>query len=196
MAGAAASFIGFGLPAFLFMMSLSALYECAHTLPKVISAFSGLQAIIVAIVANATLSFGRASVKNWKSLIIAAIVAIMFGLRVNPILVIVLAAFLGFLFFSRQPLPDPISASARKSSSLRFLFISLLSAAALGFGLIYLLNRRLFDLAALSRTNAPTMQVPRDVDLTEVVPPVVCLPLPGVSPASPGPRFPSSNFSP
>ena len=42
--GAAASFIGFGLPAFLFMMILSALYARTHTLPAVVSAFNGLQA--------------------------------------------------------------------------------------------------------------------------------------------------------
>jgi chromate transport protein ChrA len=59
VAGAAVSFIGFGLPAFLFMMILSSLYARTHTLPAVLSAFNGLQAIVVALVANATLSFGR-----------------------------------------------------------------------------------------------------------------------------------------
>lgn len=52
--GAGTSFIGFGLPAFLLMIALSALYASTHTLPAVVSAFGGLQAIIVAIVANAT----------------------------------------------------------------------------------------------------------------------------------------------
>ena len=45
VAGAAVSFIGFGLPAFLFIMILSALYARTHTLPAVVSAFNGLQAI-------------------------------------------------------------------------------------------------------------------------------------------------------
>jgi len=57
--GAAVCFIGFGLPAFLIMMLVAAGYIYARNLPAVISAFSGLQAIIVALVANATLSFGK-----------------------------------------------------------------------------------------------------------------------------------------
>src|SRR5450759_2146551 len=48
--GASASFIGFGLPAFLLMMTFAALYTKTHNLLIVISAFSGLQAIIVAII--------------------------------------------------------------------------------------------------------------------------------------------------
>jgi chromate transporter len=56
--GAAAAFVGFGLPAFLFMMVLSFLYSRFHDLPAAISLFAGLQAIIVGIVANAAVSFG------------------------------------------------------------------------------------------------------------------------------------------
>ena len=59
VAGAAVSFVGFGLPAFALMMVLSALYARTQDLPAVVSAFSGLRAIIVALVANATVSFGR-----------------------------------------------------------------------------------------------------------------------------------------
>src|SRR4030042_2629155 len=52
--GGAAGGVGFGLPAFLFMMILSALYARTHTLPSVVSIFNGLKAIVVALVANAT----------------------------------------------------------------------------------------------------------------------------------------------
>jgi chromate transporter len=41
--GAAVSFIGFGFPAFLLMMILSALYARAHRLPVVVSVFNGLR---------------------------------------------------------------------------------------------------------------------------------------------------------
>ena len=57
VAGAAASFIGFGLPAFLLMVGLSAFYVCSQTLPPAVSVFNGLQTVVVAIVANATESF-------------------------------------------------------------------------------------------------------------------------------------------
>ena len=147
VAGAAASFIGFGLPAFLFMTILSALYVQAHKLPAVISAFNGLQAIIVAVVANATVSFGRASLKNWKNLINVMIAAGMFGLGMSPILVILAAALFGLLLYPGQPSPHLASASngSYLKKSLPFIFAFLI----LGLALLFFVNRRLFDLSVL-----------------------------------------------
>jgi chromate transporter len=98
VAGAAASFIGFALPAFLLMVALSAFYKRSHTLPPVVSIFGGLQTVVVAIVANATVSFGKNSLKGFRELVIAVIAAAMFGSGVSPIMVIILAALLGLLF--------------------------------------------------------------------------------------------------
>ena len=103
--GAGASFIGFGLPAFLLMMTLAALYTNTHNLPIVVSTFSGLQAIIVAIIANATLSFGKNSFEKLEALTIAGIAAVLFGIRVNPIIVILLAA-VGGLVLIKPKRPD------------------------------------------------------------------------------------------
>jgi len=147
VAGAAASFIGFGLPAFLFMMILSALYARTHTLPSIVSVFNGLQAIVVALVANATLSFGRTSIKNWRNVINAVVAAGLFGLKINPILVIVIAAFLGIILYNKQPVP-PAVGPRKKAHAPKSLFL-LLSATGIGFGLLYILDRRLFDLATL-----------------------------------------------
>jgi chromate transporter len=105
VAGAAVSFIGFGLPAFLLMMVAAAAYSYAHNLAVVLSAFSGLQAIIVAIIANATLLFGRTSLKSWKHIAIAIVAAAMFGLNVNPIFVIMAAAIGGLILFSSKSKP-------------------------------------------------------------------------------------------
>jgi len=147
VAGAGASFIGFGLPAFLFMMILSALYARTHTLPVVVSGFNGLQAIVVAVVANATLSFGRTSMKHWKNVINALIAAGLFGLKVSPIVVIIIAAFLGIILYNRQPvLPTVIP--TKKAHAPKSLIL-LLSATGIGFGLLFLLDRKLFDLATL-----------------------------------------------
>src|SRR4030043_1750014 len=147
VAGAAASFIGFGLPAFLFMMILSALYARTHTLPAVVSAFNGLQAIVVALVANATLSFGRASIKNWRNVINALIAAGLFGLKVSPILVIIIAAFLGMILYNKQPVL-PATIPTKKAHAPKS-FILLLLATGIGFGLLFFLDRRLFDLTTL-----------------------------------------------
>jgi chromate transporter len=147
VAGAGASFIGFGLPAFLFMMILSALYARTHTLPAVVSGFNGLQAIVVAVVANATLSFGRTSIKNWKNVVNALIAAGLFGLNVSPILVIIVAAFLGMIFYAKQPHPA-VANPTDKAHAPKSLFL-VLSLTGMGFGALYFLSRKLFDLAAL-----------------------------------------------
>jgi len=147
VAGAGASFIGFGLPAFLFMMILSALYVRTHTLPAVVSMFNGLQAIIVAVVANATLSFGKNSIKTWRNVINALIAAGLFGLKINPILVIIVAAFLGIILYDKQPL-SPAVGTIKKAHAPKSLLLILL-VTAIGFTAFYFLDRKLFDLATL-----------------------------------------------
>ncbi len=119
VAGALASFVGFGLPAFIIMMALSALYVRTYSLPAVVSAFNGLQAIIVAIVANAAVLFGMTYLKKWRDIIIAIAAASMFGLGVNPIMVILLAALLGLVLYNRQTLSQQTADSANKSCFTR-----------------------------------------------------------------------------
>jgi chromate transporter len=147
--GAAASFIGFGLPAFLLMMTLAALYTNNHELPVVISAFSGLQAMIVATIANATLSFGKNSLKDWKAFIIAVIAIALFGLNVNPILVILLAALLGLALIQprKSNSSHPPAAAGAPTNAKRLLLI--VSVFAAGFLVLFLFRRTLFDLAVL-----------------------------------------------
>ncbi len=147
VAGAAASFIGFGLPAFLFMMILSALYARTHTLPSVVSIFNGLQAIVVALVANATLSFGRTSIKSWKNVINVLIAAGLFGLKINPILVIIIAAFSGVILYHKQPFLPAVSPTNKAHAPKSLLLIVLVTA--IGFTAFYFLDRKLFDLATL-----------------------------------------------
>jgi chromate transporter len=147
VAGAAASFIGFGLPAFLFMTILSALYARTHTMPSVMSVFSGLQVIIVALVANATSSFGRTSIKTWKNIVNALFAAVLFAVKINPILVIVISAFLGMAAYGKERHPSGPSPTTRSHASKSLLIV--LFAIVIGFGILLLADRRLFDLAAL-----------------------------------------------
>jgi len=147
--GAGASFIGFGLPAFLLMMGFAALYTYANNLSIVISTFSGLQAIIVAIIANAAVSFGKNTLKNWKSWVIAGAAAALFGMNVNPILVIIMAAIGGIaLIQPKQPNSiHPVSSEHNKSNTRQLLLI--LAGTAAGFILLFFVNRNLFCLATL-----------------------------------------------
>lgn len=148
VAGAAVSFLGFGLPAFLLMVGLSAFYARSYSLAPVVFVFNGLQTIIVAIVANATVLFGKMSLKDFKDVIIAMIAAGMFGSGISPILVIILAAILGLLLYRKNSLPSSSVSSVRQSSSASPLLI-IVSVAACVFLLLLLAERKLFDLAAM-----------------------------------------------
>jgi chromate transporter len=146
--GAAASFVGFGLPAFTMMMALSALYVRGHELPVAVSAFLGLGALVVAIIANATVSFGTRTLIKWQSLLIAVAAAGLFGLGISPLTIILLAALLGFILFKAQLLPAGSAAAPRRLYSLRS-FISLLVLTGAGLTLLLIADSRLFKLAVL-----------------------------------------------
>ncbi len=148
--GAAVCFVAFGLPAFLLMLTFAALFSYTHNLPVVVSAFKGLQAIIVAIVANATLTFGQTTLKTWKHFLIAGFAAALFGLNINPILVIFLAAIVGLVLVKpKQPAQrETASTSSPIPWNIKPLLI-IISGALVGFLLLFVFDRDLFNLAAL-----------------------------------------------
>jgi chromate transporter len=148
VAGAAVSFIGFILPAFFLMTILSVFYSRAHNLPFVLSAFNGLRVVIVAVVANAALSFGQTSLKSVRGWMIAAVAALLFGVSTNPALVLGLSALLGLLLFRRNEYPgkemDP-------GDPIHFPW-TLLSIVIIAFCIsliLRLMNPNLFDLTML-----------------------------------------------
>jgi len=148
VSGAMVSYIGFGLPAFFLMMALSVLYSVTHALPAVVSVFNGLQAVIVAVVANAAVSFGKTSLKSRKNVLVACIAAGLFWLMVNPMLIILLAALLGMLLNSRQQATLRTGHEIKMSATTRPLLLFLLGTAA-GFALLYFFRKDLFQLAVL-----------------------------------------------
>ncbi|MBI2232002.1 MAG: chromate efflux transporter [Deltaproteobacteria bacterium] len=130
------------------MVGLSAFYVRFHALPSVVSLFNGLQAIIVAIVANAAVSFGKASLKSLRDGMIAVIAAVMFALKVSPILVILSAALSGLLLMRKNSPPDLGARSETDSGSTRpFLIIG--SVAAFALVVLFFSERKLFDLAVI-----------------------------------------------
>jgi chromate transporter len=147
--GAAVCFIGFGLPAFLIMMLVAAGYIYARNLPAVISAFSGLQAIIVALVANATLSFGKTTLKSWRHIILAGAAAALFGLNISPFIVILVAAVGGLLLIKpKQSTSNSTSSSSQIPSTIRPV-VWIISGVVLGLLLLYFFERAWFDLSTL-----------------------------------------------
>jgi chromate transporter len=146
--GAIVAFAGFGLPAFLLMLGLSAAYSRTHELPAVVSILSGLQAVIVSVVANAAVSFGRTSLKSWRDSIIALVAAGLFGLMVNPVFIVALSALLG-MFLNRGPAAVRSGApTARIKPTTRSFLIFLLVFVA-GFAALFALRQEMFQLAVI-----------------------------------------------
>jgi chromate transporter len=100
----------------------------------------------VALVAYATVSFGRTSLKHWIHVLIAGIAAVLFIAGVSPIVVIALAALLGIVLLSSpEKKQEPaIKKLPRPEKS----FLILLAVTATFFILLYLLQSDLFELAA------------------------------------------------
>ncbi len=100
--GALTSYIAFCLPSFIIMLVLSFLYEKNREISSIIALFNGLQVIVVAIIANATYSFGKDIYKKPVKLIFSVLSALLLWYNVNPFLVILLAAFSGVLLIKND----------------------------------------------------------------------------------------------
>ena len=146
--GAAVSFIGFGLPAFILMFGLSFLYARFQSLPAVTAVFGGLRALIVALIAHASVTFGRSYLKRWRDLVIVACAAALFWFGLTPILVVAAAAALGIgLSFGRnQPSKAPVMVRARFHLGP---LIAILGSAALVLVLLFVFDRKLLQLSLL-----------------------------------------------
>jgi chromate transporter len=147
MAGALVSYIAFGLPAFLLMLAFSAIYAAYGSVPKVTSVFSGLQVIVVAIIANATYTFGRSSLKHYMHILLAAASALAFWLGVSPFYVILGAVLAGMLLLREKQETQPAKAQKERISAVPVL--SLIATLALCLLFLYFIRPDLFSLVLL-----------------------------------------------
>jgi chromate transporter len=147
--GALASYIGFGLPAFVLMLALSILYVSANKLSMVISLFNGLQVIVVALVSNATYTFGKSIHKGILPACIVSASAVLFWKGVSPFLVICGAGTAGAVLFA-NPGNDLVPLPPLKVNKRTYGPVIVLSSIVVG-GLIALsiADKELFHLAAL-----------------------------------------------
>jgi chromate transporter len=147
--GALASYVGFGLPAFVLMLMFSVLYVRYNSLPEFISLFSGLQVIVVAIILNAIYSFGRSNVKNIRSAGLALLSASLFWWGISPFMVIAAAGLAGvFLFQEARPAASFQGGRNEMQWEVgKIIFLGLIMLAALAG--LYVVNVDLFTLAAM-----------------------------------------------
>jgi chromate transporter len=113
-----------------------------------LAALQGLRVIIVAIVANATRSFGRTSLHTWRDVLIALVGAGLFGWGLHPLLVILVAAVGGGVLLHRPPLA-PLAEEAAWPTRLPRPLLSLVALTVVGGFLLFLLDRQLFEMAVL-----------------------------------------------
>jgi chromate transporter len=146
--GAAASFVGFALPAFILMLVLSALYTRFQSASQVASTFVGLRAMVVALIAHAGFSFGKAYLKRWSDFLIAPVAAVLFWIGLNPILVILACFLLGAVLRFREKEARPGQRSVVEPLPLKSI-IFIVSAAALLLAGLFFLDRVLFRLSLL-----------------------------------------------
>jgi len=149
--GAAAAYVGFGLPAFALMVAMSAVYLRAHDVAAVVALFKGLQVIVVALVANATLGFGRSSVKGWQDGLLAVGAAAILIRGGNPVLAIVASAALGLVLYRESKEGVGEGATSERGGLLGNLAAPLILLLGVTGGLLVLhfLDHKLFDLSAL-----------------------------------------------
>ena len=151
--GAVAAYTAFGLPAFILMVTLSAMYTKTHDLPGVIALFTGLQVIVVALVAAAAIGFGRRYITAKQDILLVAGASIFLALGGSPIIAILASGILGLILYKsliREDTTPPPAAEIPKTTwkTLRPAFFIALTAIVC-LGLLFFIHRDLFSLSIL-----------------------------------------------
>lgn len=89
-------------PSFVLMVVLSFLYFRFGSVPVVMRVFSGVQPVVVGILAWATYTIGRANLKSRRSLVIAAVAALALFFRGDVLLVVLGCGVLGAILSARK----------------------------------------------------------------------------------------------
>ncbi|XXJ21445.1 chromate efflux transporter [Desulfovibrio caledoniensis] len=146
--GALAAYAGFGLPAFLLMLGLTALYFSARDVAVVTSAFTGLQLVIVALILHAAVNFARRYLNNMADMALACLAGVWLGLKGNPILAMAVVCALAVVLLrdDGRGLPEPRDGTGR--GPLRFALL-LLTALILFLAALYAVDPELFRLGLL-----------------------------------------------
>jgi len=147
--GALAAFAGFGLPAFVLMLALSAAYQAGRDLAPVLAAFRGLNVIVIAIIANAAVNSGVRTVKNWRDALLTAGATAALIFHGNPLLVIVAATLISVILYRgvETPIPETHGGSADHARRMLCAAAILAALAVAGMAVLFLLSHRLFNLA-------------------------------------------------
>jgi chromate transporter len=154
--GALTAAVAFVLPAFLALLILSAIYFRFHSLWFVEALFKGLGAIVVAIILNACITFGRSILKDWKVVLIAVLSFFAFFFKWNFVLIFVLAALTGLLLRPKTLAVPSAGVPLEVAKKKEYLIVALFAARiCLALVLSYLIDPRITALSlGLSKIGA------------------------------------------
>ena len=150
--GALTAAVAFVLPAFIALLVLSAIYFRFHSLWFVEALFKGLGAIVVAIILNACITFGRSILKDWKVILIAILSFFAFFFQWNFVLIFVLVALASLLLRPKKTETKTVPSGATKPletvKEREYLIVILLAGIiCLMFVLSYLIDPKITDLS-------------------------------------------------
>ncbi len=150
--GAVAAYTAFGLPAFILMITLSAMYTKTHDLPGVIALFTGLQVIVVALVAAAAIGFGRRYITAKQDILLVVGASAFLALGGSPIIAILASGILGLILYksliqenSTHCITTPPGTTWKTLQPA----LSIALTALTCLGLLFFIRRDLFSLATL-----------------------------------------------
>jgi chromate transporter len=147
--GAAAAYVGFGLPAVILMVVASAAYGHAVSLAPVQATFRGFRAMIVALVANAALRFARANFRSISDVLVAAACALALYAKASPVVVIAAAILLEVVLRRHAPSTSSAGTSRSWPPGIRRTVLALVAAALAVLVLLLVFAPRLGTLAAI-----------------------------------------------
>jgi chromate transporter len=97
--GALTAAVAFVLSAFIALLALSAIYFRYHSLWFVQALFKGLGAIVVAIILNACITFGKFILKDWKVILISAAAFFAIYKKIGLPYILLAGGFLSILIY-------------------------------------------------------------------------------------------------
>ncbi len=135
----------FIFPALVLMTLLSAVYFAYGQVPLAQALFTGLGAVVVGLLVNATVTLGRSAIRDHWGIGIALITfGLVFGVHTSILLVVISSAVLGVLIYRKQPVitPDDEETLPQHRMSWGF-WISMLSVLLVAIVLLTLTRQTL-----------------------------------------------------
>lgn len=143
--GLVAGGVSFILPAMLIMLFIAWAYQRYGTSSQALGILYGIRAAVVGIVLWAIIDLGRRLVKRWTLVILAAAVAGLFLIGINPVLLIVAGGLIAAAASKVQPkvgmltLTTGLALPAWSSGKLLTVFLTFLKLGVVSFGSGYVL---------------------------------------------------------